>query len=101
MTLTKFTLCALFFLLIGAKQGTDLSLCHAEQKNGLYVFYLSKPVSKYEYLGTIKLSVTWSEKMSEKLEMLLKKAKKEYNSANAIIVQDLDGNKADCIKLNE
>ena len=60
------------------------------------VFHDCTPVMEYEYLGTIKMAVSWSGMYSEIRAYLIKTAKKKYPNADAIIINGL-GN-ADVIK---
>jgi len=70
-------------------------MANVEKEMGLYIFTSSKPVMEYEYLGTIKVT-TWAGKYNEDIPALLKKAKKEYPQADAIIYTGTE--KADVIK---
>ena len=58
------------------------------QEEGLYVFYRSKPVSDYEYLGTYKIGLIWDDKPSLLFAKLVRKVKKEYPQAQAIIIDN-------------
>lgn len=49
-----------------------------EQKQGLYIFILSKPTTEYTYLGSVKKSVAWTGKPEEMLNVMIKKMLKEY-----------------------
>jgi hypothetical protein len=74
------------------------NLAEVEQIQGLYIFTDSKPVTEYEYLGTIKTgAVVMSSKHKDVMSILLKKAKKEYPTGEAIILSS-DYFEADVIK---
>lgn len=66
------------------------------QYQNLYIFSDSKPVKEYDYLGTIKSSTGGfgSAQYESVRDRLIKKAKKEYPQANAIILNLKEG-KAD------
>ena len=51
---------------------------------GIAVFVDSKPVKEYEFLGTEK--AIFNDKYSSARDVLVKKARKEYPTANAIIL---------------
>jgi hypothetical protein len=69
-----------------------------EQVQGLYIFFLAKPEAQTEYLGTVKAGMTWKGVASEKFNALIKKVKKDYPSAEGILINDADLEKADAIK---
>ena len=56
-----------------------------EQMEGLYIFTDSKPVMDYEYLGTLKASIGFSSQYQSVRNKLVKKAKKKYPEAEAVI----------------
>lgn len=66
-----------------------------ESSQNILVFMDSKPVMEYDYLGTIKMSVSWTGVYSEIRTYLIKTAKKKYPQADAIII---DKGTADVIK---
>lgn len=69
-----------------------------EQKQGLYIFILSKPTTEYNYLGSVKKNVAWSGKPEEMLNSMIKKMLKEYPKADAIIFTNLQMDMADAIQ---
>lgn len=72
-----------------------------EQIEGLYVFTDSKPVKEYEYLGTVKANWTWSSKYEGIRSTLISKTKKDFPTAQGIILTQTDGTgplKCDAIK---
>ena len=80
----------------------DNGMANVEQIEGIYVFMLSKPVGKYEYMGTVeKKGIVMSGKPEEMLNIMIKKAKKEYPQCQAIVFTKVDMYKADCIKFKE
>lgn len=76
-------------------QDADKAL--VDQKEGIYIFMLSKPVAQYEYLGSVKKTVSWSGEPEEMLNGIIKKVKKEYPRAQGIVFTSVDMNKADAI----
>lgn len=69
-----------------------------EQMEGLYIYYKCKPVSETEYIGTVKTGITWGASPHEFLNKILKKVKAEYPAAQAVIITDVDMQKADAVK---
>jgi hypothetical protein len=68
-----------------------------EQEEGLYIFYRSKPVMDYEYIGTYKIGLIWDDKPKLLFKKLVKKTKEKFPNAEAIII-DNDMEKCDAIK---
>lgn len=73
------------------------STAEVEKVEGIYIFYRSKPVNEYEYLGTHKIKISWTGQPDELFDTLVKKAKKKYPNLEAIIVAD-DLEQCDAIK---
>jgi ABC-type glycerol-3-phosphate transport system substrate-binding protein len=94
-------LAALAFFLTAFTILADKSSATVDQKEGLYVFILSKPTAQYEYLGSVKKVLAWSGKPEEMLNSLIKKVKKEYPKANGIIFTNVDMDKADAIEFKD
>lgn len=69
-----------------------------EQMEGLYIYYKCKPVSETEYIGTVKTGITWGASPHEFLNKILKKVKADYPAAQAVIITDVDMQKADAVK---
>ena len=69
-----------------------------EQEQGIFIFIKSKPISEYQYLGSVSKSIALSGSPDEMLKSLIKKCKKEYPGADGIIFTSNDMDKADCIK---
>jgi len=70
------------------------------QVEGIYVYTDCKPVLDYEYIGTIKSSFAGTGQYYQVRNKLLKKCKKEYPNADAIVIRfNTNGvDKADVIK---
>ena len=71
------------------------STANVDMQQNVCVFTDSKPVMEYEYLGSVKMSISWSGKYSEIRNYLVKTARSKYPTCEAIII---DGNKADVVK---
>lgn len=80
---------------------TTKATATVNQIEGVYVFIQSKPVTPTDYMGTVKKSVSWTGKPDEMLNSMIKKAKKEYPSCEAIIFVDNDMDKVDVIKFKQ
>ena len=76
----------------------DIDLAKVNQINGLYIFIESKPTATGEYLGEIKAGITLNGEPVELLRSMIKRCKKEYPKANALIVNS-DYNRAECYRL--
>jgi hypothetical protein len=76
------------------------STAEAIQVQGLYIFTDSKPVSDYEYLGTVNVSMSMSGQYNDVKNSLIKKTKKDFPNAEAIIITLVTGSsdKADVIR---
>ena len=68
-----------------------------EQEEGVFVFYRSRPVSEYEYLGTYKIGLIWDDKPKLLFSKLIRKTKEKYPNADGIIIDNEMG-KCDAIK---
>lgn len=78
------------------KQENKKNLATPDQVEGLYIFSFSKPASETTFLGTVKASITLTGNNTEAINKMVKKARKEYPTAQAIIVNS-DFDKADVI----
>jgi hypothetical protein len=72
----------------------------AEQLEGLYVFVDSKPVSEYDFLGSVTAGLTLSQQYTSRRDNLVKNAKKKFPAADAIILHfnSAGTDKCDAIK---
>lgn len=77
---------------------SDKGSATVDQKEGLYIFILSKPTAEYEYLGSVKKSLSWTGQPEEMLNSMIKKVKNEYPKADGIIFTTLGMSKADAVK---
>jgi len=94
------TFFAFSFLSISAiETSTNKRLAEVNQKEGFLIFMQSQPVAEYEVLGTVKKTgLTWTGSPEELFNTLMKRAKKDYPKADAIIFEDIELNHATCIK---
>ena len=101
---TFYIAAAVLFRCIAFKKSASTNKAEVNSIQGMMIFTDSKPVADYKYIGTVSLSaISFNEQYQEVRDKLIKKAKKQYPDANAIILQlSNDGNnKADVIKVNE
>ena len=74
-------------------------LAHVNQQSGLYVFLESRPASDYTVLGTVKKTgLVWNGKAKEMREIMVRRAKKDYDDAEGIIFDDIAMDHATVIK---
>ena len=94
-------------LFIAAKNFGNKQLAEVNQQQGFYLFVDSKPVSDYEYLGTVKVRSfsfkVQTEQYQSVRDALIKDAKKMYPNGDGLIFNFQVGapNTADVIKLKE
>lgn len=94
-----FTFVASAIFLVGFRYLSNLGAATVDQEQGLYVFHKSKPASEYEYLGTVKTpGVVPNYKFETISDILIKRAKDNYPTANGIIIKEYE---ADVIRLKE
>ena len=64
------------------------STAEVEQTQGCYIFVDCKPVMEYEYLGTVKVSMSLlgSGQYQDVRDKLIKKAKKDYPQADGLLL---------------
>lgn len=80
--------------------GTDKpNLGSVNQVQGYYVYWQSKPVNEYQYLGSIQVYLVWSAKPSSMLRTMIRKAKRKFPQGDAIIFTADNMDKADIVKL--
>lgn len=68
-----------------------------ESVSGLYIFIHAKPKCETVFIGTVKAGMTWKGIAEEKFNALVKKTKKDYPEAEAILISD-DLEKCDAVK---
>ncbi|MFI5150917.1 MAG: hypothetical protein ACHQRM_14365 [Bacteroidia bacterium] len=96
------TIIALGFIATGFRSTEDKkSYGVADQKEGFYIFILSKPLTPYDYLGSEKKSIAWTGKPEEMLNSMIRKVKSDYPKADAIIFTTISMDRADAVKFKE
>jgi len=79
----------------------DRTAAVVQERDGLSVFAFSRPVSKYDVLGQVKVrGIVKNEKGPHMVELLLEYAKRDYPSAEGIVVGS-DFERADVIRFKE
>ena len=67
--------------------------------SGLYVFIESKPMADYDVVGTVKKTgLVWNGRGKEMLDILIRRAQKDYPDCDGIIFDDIMMDHATCIK---
>jgi len=104
----KKTLLALTMIVaITTSAQTNKATATAEQINGIFIFVDAKPVTQYDFLGTVGKGSSWGKafglqgsEYTDRRDKLVKAAKKEYPVAEGIILHLREGGKdeADVIK---
>ena len=96
---------ALVFLLAAGRYSYEIrkSTAEVDQIQGVYIFVDSKPVTEYDYLGTVKgvgMGASLNPQYNTVRDAILKKVRKEYPGADAVILRLNAGGKdiADAIK---
>ncbi len=103
-TIIIFAIVALLSFTV-AKQPTTQAAAEVNQVSGCYLFVDSKPVSPYDYLGTVKpsllnqLTEPGTGQYQHVRDLLIQAVKKKFPKANGIIFDFHDGgtDKADAI----
>ena len=73
-----------------------------DQFEGYYIFVDARPISEYDYLGTVKSSISLGDAQYVGVrDRLIRKAKKDFPEANGLILTFKTGgaDKCDAIKL--
>jgi hypothetical protein len=84
---------------VGFKTLSDHSQATVDSEEGLLLFVKSKPTQEHDFLGTVQTgAVVPNYKFETILEILIKRAKKEYPDGQGLIVR---GYEADVIKFKD
>jgi hypothetical protein len=83
------------------KQISPKAAANVEQRQGIYVFVLSKPATDYQVLGTVKKGFSISGQPNELLDAQIKKVLKEFPQANGIIYSSLDMDRANVVRIKD
>lgn len=74
------------------------SAAEVKQMQGLYIFFCAEPVKETEYLGNVKATMYMSTDTDDRINSVIKKCKKDYPQAEAIVFKSLDLTTADAVK---
>jgi hypothetical protein len=76
-----------------------------DQVQGYYIFAKCRPVKDYEHLGTVKGPLIGNHQFDNLVELMIKKAKKDYSDANALIfdgsIRQTHNTKVSAVKIKE
>ena len=82
--------------------GPQEGAANAERLHGLYIFLYSQPADDYEYLGKVNMpEVVWSGETSKLAAIAVKRAKRQYKQADAVIVNHGNFSHVDAIRFRE
>jgi len=84
-------------LLTSAKIVSD-RLGRPAVKDGFQIFYLSEPVDDYEKIGYVKVKAVWNGNPAELIGIILKKAKSDYPTGDAVVISSIDMDEAMVVK---
>jgi hypothetical protein len=85
--------------LISFRQVEDKGLARVNRYQGYFVFVQSQPINEYDVLGTVKKTgVVWTGSPDEMFNILIRRMKKDYPTADGIIFDDVAMEHATCIK---
>jgi hypothetical protein len=95
---TFFAIILIAICLVSFIEISDHSAAKVEEKNSIKIFAYSRPISQYDILGMVKIKgMVSSEKAPHMVELLLEKCKKDFPSAEGIIINS-EFEKAEAIK---
>jgi hypothetical protein len=84
------------------KINTD-QLAAVDQIQGIYIFAKCKPVTSYEFVGTVSAPTFGNHEFDNLVLLLIKNCKKEYPAANALLfdspIKQTHNTKCSAIKL--
>jgi len=92
----------IFVSAIGSNNETPINSALVDQEQGLFIFVRSQPVKKYKFLGKVNMpEVTLTGKPREMMNVAVKRAARQYEKANAIIIHSDNFTKVDAILLED
>lgn len=99
----KVSIAILFLFLaltfVGFKAISNHSSATVDSEQGFYLFIKSKPTEEFEFLGTVTTgAVVPNYKFNTILDILLKRARKDFPDGDGLIVRDFE---ADVIKFKD
>ena len=81
---------------------TTNTLANVATEDGYLLFMYSAPVKSYSTLGYLKKArIVWSGKPKEMFKLMIRKVKKQFPQADAIIVESVDMNEVRAIKFDD
>jgi len=87
------------FTSVNAQNSNDDRLGIVDTHDNYKIFFFSTPVDEYETLGYLKeAKLVWTGKPKEMFKLMLKKTRKQYPNADALIVEELHMNRVRAIK---
>jgi hypothetical protein len=93
----------IFFILVfifgAAKAPAQNNCATIKSIEGVQIFINAEPGNKYKYLGTTKINITLTGAPGELIQAIIKKTKKNYPGANALIFKSLELDEAEAIIL--
>ena len=93
---------ALLMIMSSNRQSTETNASAVvEQREGFYIFHMSKPVRPYTYLGTEKKGIAWNGTPEEMLDAAIKKIRRNYPTADGIIFTTTGMSQAEAIKFDK
>lgn len=92
------TILALAVVFLTSSKPLSDKLARPNEVEGFKIYILSTPVDEYEKLGYIKAGMTWSGKPDQLMGKILKKAKEDYPTGDAILINSIDLEQAMVIK---
>ena len=99
------SLSALVAFTIVANYDVKTNTAEVDQVQGYYIFAKCKPVKEYGYLGTVKGPTIGNHEFDNLVELMVKKAKKDYPEANALIfngsIRQTHNTKVSAVKMKE
>lgn len=103
-TIATVLICGLIAARIPTRPGGDHSRASVNQVQGIYVFTDSRPADPYEYLGSVKSTVTFGGSQYQATrDRLIKRLKNDFPTAQGAILYFTAGapDRADAIKFQE
>lgn len=78
------------------KFAVDKGSAQVHQRDGLYIFMLSKPTAEYESLGSLKKRLNSGPEVM--LNSMIEQANKKFPQCEGIIFTSVDMDNVECIK---
>ena len=103
--LTKFV-CTFCLLLMSssllAQNSSKERIGEITKHEGYYIYFYSTPIDEYETLGFLKeAKLVWSGKPKEMMKLMMRKTRRKYPNADALIIEDIHMNQIRVIKFSK